>query len=117
MSDRRRPRSRAQSLLERLVGGIVETLLAEGVPAEETEERRSVVRVLHPLGQPDHVVPAARLGVKLGERDGGVGVRLELLDDVDSSVEVFVLLFQLGEGQADRVAVDRELGRYALRDR
>ena len=70
------------------MGGIVEALLAEGLAAEDAQERGSVVLVLHPLGQLDHVVPAAGLGVELGERDRGVGGRLELLDDVDRAGEV-----------------------------
>ena len=68
----------------------MEALLPEGMATEDAQQRGGVVLVPHPLGELDHVVPAFGLGVELGERDRGVGRRLELLDDVDRAVEVAV---------------------------
>ena len=70
MTDRRRPRPRAQCFFQCLVRGIVEALLAEGLAAADTQDCRGVVLVLHPLSQLDHIVPALGLGVQLGKRDG-----------------------------------------------
>jgi hypothetical protein len=49
------------------VGGVVEALLAKGLVAENAQERRGVILVLHPLGELDHVVPALGLGIELCE--------------------------------------------------
>jgi hypothetical protein len=40
-----------------------------------------------------------------------------LLDDLDRLVEVPSILLQLRQSQPDGVAIDRQLGRDALRDR
>ena len=102
-SDRRCPRTGAQRLLESLVRGLVEPLLPERLTAEHAQERGRVVLVLHPHGQLDHLVPPPGLGVELGERDGRVGVRLELLDDIDRASEVVMLLLRLGQRESDRI--------------
>jgi hypothetical protein len=81
------------------------------------KQRRRVILVPHPLGQLDHVVPALGLGVELRERDSRVGRRLKLLDNVDCSTEVAVVLLQLRERKADGVTVDRQFGGDALGER
>jgi hypothetical protein len=99
------------------VRGIVEPLLAESLAAEDAEERRCVVLVLHSFGELDHIAPALGLSVQLGERDGRIRGRLELLDDADRTLEVAVVLLQLSEREPNRVTIDGKLGRHSMRDR
>ena len=99
------------------MGGVVESLLAECLAAKYAQQSGSVIFVLDAFGQLDQLVPASGLGIELGERNGRVGRRLELLDDVNRAFDVTVLLLQLGERQADRVSVNRELGSDSLGDR